>query len=202
MQTHTLESKPQSDKNAMSTPKELDYDAIIRTCAKRKVDNGAQFSSTKGKASLQIAVNNMLYSLLNIAKFDADNKAVSLPLDVFNAGKAAIESFWKNEARDMIEQAIQGDAKINIRRGVLMTRIDSKGNFVRSKTDKITAIHKATAAEYKLCDTFGLTAAKARLDTMLDNVGKYSRDELQTQRNIVIKLEQSITELSREQAAK
>ena len=194
MNTKSLEAIPANAVVAISTPKELDYDSIVRDAAKRKVDNGAQFSSTKGKSSLQIAVNNILYSMLSIPKFDENGKANSLPNDVFQKGKAAIERFWFNEAKSMVDDAIANDAKINIRRGVLMSRVDSKGKIQRTKTDKATFTHVAKAFEHRLCDTVGLVSAQKRLDEMLDNVGKWSREELQTQRNKIIALENALKE--------
>lgn len=192
MTTQTLESQPLNAKVAISTPQAIDYAEVVRKCAQRKADNGAQFTSTKGKATLQVAVNNTLYSLLGIAKHDANNNVVQLPDDVFAKAKAAVNAFWHNEARDIVQAAIDNDAKINVRRGVLMTRISAKGELVRSKTDKITAVYAPKAHEVKLCDTFGLTAAKQRMDTMLDNVGKYSREELQAQRNKIALLETAL----------
>lgn len=189
----TLETQPPSNAAAISTPTGgLNYAEIVRTCAKRKVDNGAQFSSTKGKTSLLNVCIDTVRSQLGISKRDEDGKPVNLPDDVFAEIKLAVNQFWHNEARDLVELAIQKDAQITIRRGVLMSRVNDKGEITRSKTDKITSVYKPATNEHRLCDMFGLTAAKARLDTMLEQVGKWSRAELNAQRAKIAVLEDSI----------
>ena len=191
----TLESQPQSNIQAMSTPESstpelaIDYLGTVRRNAKRKVDNGAQFSSTKGKQSLLACVCDDVRSQLGIAKFDGDNKRIALPDAVFQACKQAIDKFWHNDARELVQRAIDNDAKITTRHGVLMSRIGKNDAIIRSKTDKITAVYSPKESEHRLCDTFGLSAAQSRMDTMLDNVGKYSREELAVQKRKIELLE-------------
>lgn len=189
----TLETQAPQNIQAISTPSDIDFDAIVRLCAKRKVDNGAQFSSVKGKASLLSVCIDTTRSQLGIAKRDENNVPVALPQDVFNKLKSAVESFWHNEARSLVERAIREDAHITVRQGVLMSRVSDKGEISRSKTDKITSVYKPKVNEHRLCDTFGLTAAKARLDTMLEQVGKWSRAELEAQRRKIAVLEDSLS---------
>lgn len=190
MTTKTLETQPPSNTVAVSTPTGgLNYPEIVRTCAKRKVDNGAQFSSTKGKTSLLNVCIDTARSQLNIAKRDADGKPVNLPDDVFQNIKLAVNQFWHNEARELVDKAIAEDAHITIRRGVLMSKVSDKGEVSRSKTDKITSVYKPLKSEHRLCDMFGLSAAKSRLDSMLEQVGKWSRMELDAQRRKIAILE-------------
>lgn len=192
METKTIASQPPSNSVAISTPHEVNYSEVVRTEAKRKADNGAQFTSTKGKTSLLLAVADNVRSQLGIAKRDEQNRLVPLPDAVFAKCKSAVEAFWHNEARNIVETAIANDAKLTVRRGVLMTRIAKGDKLIRSKTDKITSVYSPAKAEYKLCDTFGLTAAKNRLDFMLDNLSKFTREELNAQRHAIEVLENAV----------
>lgn len=188
----TLETQAPSNKQALSTPKELNYDAIVRRNAKRKVDNGAQFSSTKGKTSLLNCCIDDVRSELGIAKFNADNQRNNIPAEHFEKLKLALDMFWRNEAQDIVKQAIESDAKLTIRRGVLMTRFGKDNKLVRSKTDTIKAVHVATAKEHKLCDMFGLASLQTKLDNMLDNPGKYDRTQFDAVRKQIELLELEI----------
>lgn len=193
METKTLESQSKSNTVAVSTPHELNYVDIVRSCAKRKVDNGAQFSSTKGKTSLLIACIKSAKSQLGIGDKDDNGKFIELPSEIFQNVKKAVESFWHNEAQTLVQRAILNDAHITVRHGILMSRVSDKLEITRSKTDRITSVYKPTNQEFRLCDTFGLTAAKARLDTMLDQVGKWTRAELDAQRRKIEVLEDSLS---------
>ena len=190
---HTLEQQPPSNKAAISTPESIDYIAAVKVNAKRKVDNGAQFSSTKGKVSLLLCVVDDVRSQLGIAKFDADNKPNKLDDVTFNKCKEAVEQFWRNQAIELANTAILNDAKITTRHGILMTRIGKGDKLIRSKTDKIVSVYNPKPNEYRLCDTFGLSSAKARLDMMLDNVGKWSREELKAQQRTIELLELALS---------
>lgn len=148
----TLETQAPSNKQAVSTPKELNYREIVRRNAKRKVENGSQFSSTKGKTTLLLCCIDDVRSELGIAKFNEQNQRNNIPENHFSELKIALESFWSNEAQDIVKQAIQSDAKLTIRRGVLMTRFGKDNKLVRSKTDTIKAVHIAEKREHKLCD--------------------------------------------------
>lgn len=191
-ETKTLASQPLTNTVAISTPSELNYNEIVRRNAKRKSDNGAQFSSTKGKTSLLLCVLDDVRSQLGIPKFDENNKRTSLSDDVFQKAKQALESFWHTSAKDMVQRAIDNDARITVREGVLMSRIGKGDKIIRSKTDKLTAVYNPTEKEYKLCDTIGLIAAQNRMDVMLDNVGKWSREELAEQKKKIELLEKAI----------
>ena len=188
---NTLATPPQNIQ-AVSTPSTLNYDAIVKQCAARKADNGAQFTSSKGKASLLSVAIDCVRSQLGISKFDENGKRNAIPDDKFKELRQAVDLFWHNEAREIVEQAIAKDARITVRRGVLMSRVNGKGVIIRSKTDKITSVYVPEAKEHKLADMFGHQAAESRLNTMLDNPGRYSREEIQAQRETVEKLAQAI----------
>lgn len=192
MNTTTLETQTPSAKAAISTPLVIDYDLAVAKVAERKVDNGAQFSSTKGKTNLLNAVIDYIRSITGQGKFDAEGKKTSLPSEQFESIKSAIERFWHLGAKQMVDNAIKNDARITMRRGVLMSRVDGKSKIIRSKTDRMTMVYVPTKSEHKFADTVGLTAAKQRLDVMLDNVGKWSREELEGQRNKIVILEKAI----------
>ena len=191
-ESKTLETQAPSNKVAISTPSDIDYNERVKVNAKRKSDNGAQFSSTKGKVSLLLCVVDDVRSLLGIAKFDEQNKPNKLPDDIFNKCKESVESFWRNQAVQIANTAIANDAKVTTRHGILMTRIGKGDKLVRSKTDKMVSVYNPQPTEYKLCDTFGLTAAQARMDFMLDNVGKFSREELKAQQHAVELLQSAL----------
>jgi hypothetical protein len=191
-ESKTLETQAPSNKVAISTPSDIDYNERVKVNAKRKADNGAQFSSTKGKVSLLLCVVDDVRSLLGIAKFDEQNKPNKLPDDIFNKCKESVESFWRNQAVQIANTAIANDAKVTTRHGILMTRIGKGDKLVRSKTDKMVSVYNPQPTEYKLCDTFGLTAAQARMDFMLDNVGKFSREELKAQQHAVELLQSAL----------
>jgi hypothetical protein len=192
MNTQTLEVQALQNKQAVSTPAELNYHGIVKSCAKRKADNGSQFSSTKGKQSLLLVVLDTVRSMSGIAKFTEDGKRTALPDDLFQAAKKAVETFWNCEAQDIVNVAMANDARITVRRGVLMSRIGKGDKIVRSKTDRFTSVYTPEAKEHKLCDLIGLTAAETKLDTMLDQLGKYSREELDTQKRIIEVLRTSV----------
>lgn len=192
MSKTTLESQAPSNTVAISTPKELNYVAIVRRNAKRKVDNGAQFSSVKGKTSLLNCCIDDVRSELGIAKFNEQNQRNAIPENDFKELKIALESFWRNEAKDIVDLAIQKDAKLTVRRGVLMTRFGKEDKLVRSKTDTIKAVHIAEAKEHRLCDMFGLSALQAKLDNMSDNPGKYDREQFATVKRQIEILEREI----------
>jgi hypothetical protein len=194
MKTQTIEAQPKNNTVAISTPSELNfYDTVLRN-AHRKAQNGSQFSSTKGKTSLLLCVIDDVRSQLGIAKFDEDNHRTNLPDDIFAQCKKAVESFWHTEATSLVERAIANDAKITVRSGVLMSRKGKADKIVRSKTDRFTSVYAPKASEHKFCDMVGLTAAKSRLDAMLDNVGKWSREELDSQRKWIETLEIAISQ--------
>ena len=191
----TLETQAPSNTAAISTPATIDYLAIVKVNAKRKVDNGAQFSSVKGKISLLLCVCDQVGSELTIEKKDNGNGKFTrtLPDDVFAKCKEATETFWRNQAVQIANNAIENDAKVTTRYGILMTRIGKNDALLRTKTDKMISVYSPqTEQEFKLCDTFGLTAANARMDWMLDNVGKYSREELKAQQHVVELLQNAV----------
>jgi hypothetical protein len=190
--TNTHETQAPSNKVALSTPKELNYPAIVRRNAKRKVENGSQFSSVKGKTSLLLCCIDDVRSELGIAKFNDANQRNNIPETAFNELKIALNAFWQTEAQEIVSAALQKDAKITVRRGVLMTRFGKDNKLVRSKTDTIKAVHVAEAKEYKLCDMFGLSALQAKLDNMLDNPGKFDRTQFDTVKKQIELLEQAI----------
>lgn len=49
----TLESQPQSNRAAVSTPSEVNYLAVVRDCAAHKVSEGQSYVSRKGKSHLK-----------------------------------------------------------------------------------------------------------------------------------------------------
>jgi len=124
--TKTLEARPRNADAAVSTPAVINYDAIVRQCAERKSANGAQFTSTKGKSALLKLCVDSIRSQLNLRKHDDDGNVVQIPGEHFTAIKASINLFWESEAITIIRNGQERNGKVNIRRGVLGSKVDSK----------------------------------------------------------------------------
>jgi hypothetical protein len=182
METLTsLETASPQNQQAISTPREINYRAAVKSCAERKSKNGAMFTSQKGKSDLLKLTVDCVKSLLGLGRFDEQGNKILLPIEHFNAIKREINTFWESEAISIIRNGQERGGKVSIRRGVLGSKVNSKGVIERSKTDKVTVINQPEAKEHRLCDMFGLAQAEKRMDAMLDNVGKYDRAQLTEQ---------------------
>lgn len=72
---HTLESQPQSNRAARSTPIAVNYPAIVRECAHHKVAEGESYVSRKGKSHLRALVCAAVASQLGLSKEQAKDLA-------------------------------------------------------------------------------------------------------------------------------
>lgn len=71
--TRTLESQPQSNRAAVSTPQEVNYLAAVKICAGHKVSEGESYVSRKGKSHLKALVCAAVASQLGLSKEDGQD---------------------------------------------------------------------------------------------------------------------------------
>lgn len=188
--TKTLETMPANNSAALSTPAELDLVAMVKQCATRKANFGESFSSKRGKASLFSACCAFYRSAKNLPKFDADGKPVRLPDNIVAEIEAAISLFWKQQAEDIL-----GFGKIvSYRKGYAIVKVDDDGRVHAKKGAMLKAEKECEdVSDYHRTVGEKLRVAKKRLDYMLDNAGKFERDEMANQKWQIECLEQALT---------
>lgn len=159
---------------AVSTPKEIDLVEMVKNCAFRKSNIGETLVGNKGKRNLFSAVCADYKSLRSIAK---DTR-----LDDETVGKIneAIKSFWSRQAQRILDYG-----------EVVSASFDKPSAEFTEDGKRVTNVHLNAKlhSRKELCDSrerklnvlFMLTQARKRMDNMLGEVGKHTREAMAAQ---------------------
>lgn len=187
--TQTLETTPRNAQAAVSTPTEIELVSLVSEVARRKSKDGFTFSGTKGKSTLFSAVCSAYRSLRGLPKFTEDGKPARLSDSVVSELNQAIERFWTNKALEIVNYG----TVVSYRKDVSAMKLDKNGEAELYLTSTMKAKRRcADISELHRTAGLQLEKAKKRMDYMLDNAGKFDRDEMDEQRIKISALERAL----------
>lgn len=182
--TETPKSEvPPSNVAAVSTPAEIDFEAVVLQCAKRKTSVGTSFQGKKGKNHLFALCCSAVKSLRGMARTahvsSEDEKAI----------QDAIAAFWLAKSRDILSYGTVVSASFD----KPTVKFNAEGEAQLTLNAKLHATRSAKDnAEARLHLSFCLKTARKRLDYMLDNPAEFERDETREQMDKITAIENAV----------
>lgn len=209
-----------SNTAAISSPSELDYHAVVRgvMCIQNKSGLGFRLVSNKSKNHVFALSCDAVRNLCGLAKFDAENKLVPVSPEIEKAIRNALQSVWVAEmnalinyggALDQSDLRMQWDAPVTKAVEVLDDngkQVERDGKKVYDLSARLSATARVTRSPKDLSEmilvvSLRTTAAKNRLKQMQDKPGKYERDEVRAQHDLVTLHEWKLAQLYQQKAA-
>lgn len=183
----TLETLPPSAKEAVSTPKEIDYFTVVEQCAKRKADIGQSFQGKKGKQGLFAITCKAVKSLKGMAVTEL------LPAEEENLIRQAVTDFWLSKANILLSYGTVvsftlDKPSVSFSEEMVVTEVAGNATLKaqrepKDKHEKLLWLHHLKASHEK------------RLNQMLENLSKYDRQMIAEQQAKCTGLEQAILQV-------
>ena len=208
-----------SGKAAISSPSELDYHAVVRgvMLVTNKSGLGCRLVSNKSKNHVFALSCDAVRNLCGLAKFDKDNKLVPVSAEIEKAIRDALQTVWAAELNKLLgyggpleasDLRMQWDAPVTKAVEVLDEhgkQVERDGKKVYDLSARLSATARVTRAPKDLSEqilvvSLRTTAAKNRLKQMQDKPGKYERDEVRQQHDLVTLHEWKLAQLYAEKA--
>jgi hypothetical protein len=177
MNTKTLETLPSNAKQALSTPNEIDLGTIVQTVASRKSKDGITFAGKKGKASLFSGVCATYRSARGLPRLNEDGTPARLPESMVTEVNEAIARFWEAKGNEIVNYGVV----TSFRKDVSACKVNDKGEAELFLTATMKAKRECgDISELHRTAKLQLDKAEKRMDYMLDNAGKFERDDFET----------------------
>lgn len=179
MNTQTLETMPPNARQALSTPNEIDLSVIVTQVASRKSKDGVTFAGKKGKASLFSGVCAAYRSARGLPRLNDDGTPAKLADSICNEITDAIARFWQAKGNEIVNYGVV----TSFRKDVSACKINDKGEAELFLTATLKAKRECgDTSELNRTAKLQLDKAEKRMDYMLDNAGKFERDDFDTMR--------------------
>lgn len=208
-----------SAKAAISSPETLDYQAVVRgiMVIQNKSGLGCRLVSNKSKNHVFALACDAVRNLCGLAKFDDANKLIPVSPEIEKAIRDALQNVWATEMNKLIgyggpletsDLRLQWDAPVTKAVEVLDAngkQVERDGKKVYDLSARLSATARVTRSPKDLSEqilvvSLRTTAAKNRLKQMQDKPGKYERDEVRAQHDLVTLHEWKLAQLYAEKA--
>jgi hypothetical protein len=180
MQTKTLEQTPLNAQIAVSTPRDIDYSAIVRVNAERKSRNGQTLTTNKGKVSLLTACIDTVRSQLGLPEYDDEGSKTRIGVEHVESIKSAIDSLLRLSVDSILLEAKETGANIRIRRNYLAPKFnEEKGTIgVDIKSSIATSKEQFTnSGNYRMGVVILIEASKKRLVSLETAAGTKNNED-------------------------
>ena len=200
MENKTLEQTPLNAQVAVSTPRDIDYSAIVRVNAERKSRNGQTLTTNKGRVSLLTACIDTVRSQLGLPEYDDEGSKTRIGSEHVESIKSAIDSLLTNSVSGIMLNAKEQGANIRIRKDYLAPKFnEDKGTIAVDIKSSITTSKEqyANSGNYRFGVVMLVEQAKKRLVSLETTAGiKNNEDAIAKCKRKIVKGEAILAQLN------